>query len=235
MSPSRLVLAVVPLAAVLLSGCSGAVTAGGGSGPGVAVRVADDQVRLTEVDLAADGVCRGIMPQLEERGQAVPLGDVRRYAVRTLATRLQVEQWAADRDVTAGATYETRRAQLEGQAASMPADVRDEYVRVESTQAFTQDLLVQVGRTALQAQGTAAPTDEAAFEAGALDFQEWATGRSDEVEIDPRFGLSLDEGTFVVAETGSSVAVSDAARQGVAEQVDPAYAASLPESQRCGG
>lgn len=235
MSPSRPVLAVVPLAlAALLSGCSGAVTAGSGTGAGVAVRVGDDSVRLVEVDRATDGVCRAITPEITQNGQAYALGDLRRYVVRALASRLQLEQWADERGVTAGATYGNRRAELETVAETLPAEVRDDYVRAESAQAFTQDLLVQVGTATLQAQGTPAPTPEAAFEAGAVDFQQWAAEQPD-AEIDPRFGLAMREGSFVLEETGSSVAVSDAATQGSAEQLDPTYVASLPENQRCGG
>lgn len=225
----------VPLAAAaLLAGCSDAVTPGSGTGPGVALRVGDESVRVESVDRAADGVCLSVAAGLEQEGQALPLARVRRYVVQTMTSRLQLEQWAQDRGVEAGATYGTRRAELESLAESMPADVRDEFVQVESTQAYAQDLLVQVGRTALQAAGTAEPADEAAFQAGAQDFQAWAAERPGDVELDPRFGLVFSDGSFVVGETGTSVAVSDAAVRGTVEEADPAYTAQLPESQRCG-
>lgn len=242
MSPSRRAragaLSTVPLTlVVLLSGCAGTGGTESATGAGTAVRVGDESVRLVDVDRASDGICRATSADLAERNEAYPLGVVRRYAVRTLAIRLQVEQWAEARGVEPGAEYESGREQVEAQAASidLPEELRDPYVQVESSQALIQDVAVQVGSAVLTEKGVAMPGPEEAFEAGAMDFDAWAAEQSKNVRIDPRFGLVLRDGLFVVEETGSSVAVSEAAVQGLSDQVSAEYAANLPESQRCGG
>ena len=54
------------------------------------------------------------------------------------------------------------------------------------------------------------------------------------VDIDPRYGLRNVDGALTPVDTNLSVAVSDAAKAGLNEEPDAAYARTLPITHRCG-
>jgi peptidyl-prolyl cis-trans isomerase SurA len=213
------------LAALALTGCAG-------NGAGVAAEVGDETISITRVDEAARNLCAAFSDQLASEGNTVPMGYVRASALSLLATRAQAEQIADEYGVTAGSTYKNDVGQRKIAARSMDEDARDDYVLLTSTEAFVTDVMGQVGAAVLAERGVDDPTVEQRMQAGQDLFATWPDANG--VTIDPRYGLDNVDGRFVNADSHLSVAVSDAAKEGVADQPDPAKARALPSTQRCG-
>jgi hypothetical protein len=210
---------------LLLSGC-------GGARPGVAVEVGDQEISTGRVDEAADHMCTALGDQFEAEGTTVPMGFVRQGVVQLMTLRAQAEQIAEEYDVEPGSTYGSAVAQQERTAAAMPEEVRDDYVELTSANALAQDVLEQVGRIKLEEQGVAEPTLEQVSQAGVDVFNVWPDANG--VEIDPRYGLENIDGVLTPVDTNVSVAVSDAAKSGLNNEPDLAYAKTLPLTHRCG-
>lgn len=226
MSTSRLLPAVaVGLSALLLSGCAGSAT------PGVAVTVGEETISTSRINEATSNLCVALGDRFE--GQSVPLSVIRQGVVQLLALGSQAEQIADDYGLRPGATYRSGVAEQTRLAAEMPAEVRDDFVEVLSTQALASDIRDQVGRIELADQGFAEPTDEDVLAAGTDVFATWPDRVG--IEVDPKYGVALVDGQLAPVDTNLSFAVSDLAKAGIATEPDPAYAAELPSSQRCGG
>ena len=109
----------------------------------------------------------------------------------------------------------------------MPEEVREDYIEVMSTQALATDILDQVGRAKLAAEGFAEPTVEQVTQAGADVFAVWPDANG--IEVDPKYGIELADGQLAPTDTNLSFAVSDGAKAGLAAEPDAAYVDSLPE------
>lgn len=214
--------AVLVAAGLVLSGC-------GGARPGVAVEVGDQEIATSRVDDAAANFCAALGDQVEN---AVPMSFVRQGVVQLLTLRAQTEQIAEEYGVEPGSTYGNDRAQRERNAASMPEDVRADYVELTSTNALAQDVLEQVGRIVLEERGVADPTVDQVTQAGIDVFNTWPDANG--IEIDPRYGLESLDGALSPVDTNLSVAVSEEARAGLAAEPDASYAQTLPVTHRCG-
>jgi hypothetical protein len=212
-------------AGLVLTGC-------GSAAPGVAVKVGDEEISTGRVDSAAANMCTALSDQFEAEGTTVPMGFVRQGVVQLLTLRSQAEQIAEQYDVEPGATYQRDVAQRERTAASMPEDVRDDYVELTSANALAQDVLEQVGRIKLERDGVSDPTVDQVSQAGVDVFNVWPDANG--IDIDPRYGLRNIDGVLSPVDTNLSVAVSESAKSGLAEEPDAAYARTLPLTHRCG-
>ena len=223
--PAPLIGAV--LSALLFSGCAGSAS------PGVAARVGDNTISASRISAATDHLCTALSPQFTSEGQVVPIGAISQFVVRVLALGSQAEQIAEEHEITPSAAYERDVAERTRAAAAMPEEVREDYIEVMSTQAYASDILDQVGRAKLVAEGFAEPTLEQVTQAGNDVFTVWPDANG--IEVDPKYGVELTDGRLVPTDTNLSFAVSDEAKAGLATEPDAAYVNSLPSSQRCGG
>jgi hypothetical protein len=217
----------VGLSAVLLSSCAGSAS------PGVAAKVGDETISASRVNEATGHMCTALSDQFEGAGQVVPLGLIRQGVVQLLALGSEAEQIAEDYGVTPSANYERDVAERIRAASVMPDEVRADYIEVMSTQALANDVLEQVGRAKLEAEGFDEPTIDQITQAGADVFKVWPDANG--IEVDPKYGIRLTDGQLVPTDTNLSFAVSDEAEAGLAAEPDAAYVNSLPSSQRCGG
>jgi hypothetical protein len=207
--------------AVLLSGC-GAVP---DLNPGVAVRVGDETVSTGAVSDLADDYCDAVAPQLE--GQPVPRHYLNGQVAGSLGMRNAADQLMAERDVTIDALYDQAVEQAELDP-DLTESERAAIVEVQGSEVYVAAAEVAVGRAAL---GGAA-SDEEAQAAGQEEFLAWI--EEHDILVDPRYGIAVEEGQVVLADTSLSVGVSGTAEQASAETPDSTYTAALPATQRCG-
>lgn len=228
MSYPRLLPALaVGLSALLLSGCAGSAS------PGVAAKVGDETISVSRVDEASGHLCTALSDQFEGAGQVVPLGVIRQGVVQLLALASEAEQIAEEYGVTPSSTYERDVAERTSAASVMPEEVRADYIEVMSTQALASDILDQVGRAKLAAEGFTEPTVEQITQAGTDVFTVWPDANG--IEVDPKYGVKLSDGQLVPTDTNVSFAYSDQAKAGLEAEPEAAYVNSLPSNQRCGG
>jgi len=208
-------------ATVLLTGC-GSVP---GFNPGVGVRVDDATFSMDEVADLSSAYCEAVETQLQE-GQMVANSMISQQVAGSLALRSAAEQFAAAAGVAPDAAYAQSEQQLEASIADLTPAQQEAVRRVNLAEPYAQAVQLAVGK---QAGSTDA---QAALAAGQDEFTTWL-GEQD-VRIDPRFAVSIDEGTLAPATTELSYSVSDTATRAAATEPDPTYAAELPQSQRCG-
>ena len=223
MSKTRLMTAVtIGAAGLLLTGC-------GSASPGVAARIGDEELSMRYVDSVAAHYCTARGKDLEA---AAPMGYVRSYVLRYLTLRSQALQLADDYGVEPSSTYRNAVAQQLGTAGTLPEEVRQDYLDVESATALVQDVINQVGEIVLADQGVADPTTDEVTQAGLDVFNQWPDANG--VEFDPRYGMANVDGVISPVDTNTSVAVGEIAKSGLADPPDPAFAESLPATHRCG-
>lgn len=215
--------------ALTLVGC-------GTGSPGVAATVGEETITVAEVDRTAESLCAAYESDLlGQQGGPVPLSDIRFGALQLLTAGAQARQVAADYDIEAGGEDYTRELtdlERSGRAAGLDDQQVEDYATTLGVNALALSVIDRIGRIELSGQGQDDPTVEEATQVGQEAFNGWLS--DNEVEFNPRYGLSAEGGSLTVADSALSVAVSDLATQGSAEQADPAYAESLPDSQRCG-
>jgi hypothetical protein len=214
--------ATLAVAGLLLSAC-------GSAAPGVAARIGDEELTVREVDSVAAHYCTA---RSRDLGAAVPMGYVRRYVIRYLTLRSQALQIADEYGVEPGSTYRNDVAQRLGTAGTMPEEVRQDYIDIESATALAQDVIGQVGEIVLDRQGVSNPTTEQVTQAGVDVFNTWPDAHG--VEFDPRYGVENVDSVLTPIDTNTSVAVSDTAKSGLSADPDPAFAETLPTTHRCG-
>jgi hypothetical protein len=214
--------ATMGVAGLLLTGC-------GSAAPGIAAKVGDRTISNRTIDTATEHYCTSVSDQLES---PVPMSFVRQYVVQLLTLRAQVDQVADEYGVTAGSTYRNDVAQRQGTAATLPEDVRQDYITLTSTQAYAQDVVDQVGAKVLEDRGVADPTSDQITEAGIDVLNQWPDANG--IEIDPRYGLESVDGVLKPVDTNTSVAVGETAKAGLATEPDTALAKTLPLNHRCG-
>jgi predicted extracellular nuclease len=221
-----------PILAVVALAAAGLLSACGGAQPGVAARVGDQTITVSQVNRITDSYCNAYERQLEGEGTVVPMSVISSNVVQTLAMTAAAEQLAEEFAVTPSPTYAAALANLEQTVASLEKDAADARVELERSVDYVTDVLTQVGRAQLEADGITEPSTDDSLAKGQDALNTWLA--TNEPEIDPQYGLALVELQPEVRDTSTSFAVSDLAKQGASGQVDPAYARSLPESQRCG-
>lgn len=230
MSKTRLKTAVRTVGAMALAGL--VLTGCGSASPGVAVEVGDETISTKSVDEASAHVCTALGEDFESSGRVVPMGFIRQGVVQLMTLESTAMQIAEEYGVEPGAAYQRELAQLERTAAGLPEEVREDYVEVMSANALANDVLEQVGRASLTAEGFTDPTVEQVTQAGTDIFTSWPDTHG--VEVDPRYGLEMVDGALTPVDTNLSVAVGETATSGLATEPDPTYAGTLPETHRCG-
>ena len=218
-------LAVLGAAVALLTGCAGA-------SPGVAVQVGEESITVNEVDEVTANYCEAIEDQLTGNGQVVPLSFLRGGIAARLANRSIGEQLAAEHDVEAGRTYDQQVAELKQSTASFDEEVRDAVLLVDTEQAYTQAIQAAVGRQLLDEEGAEDVKYSDTVARGQAAYEDWVA--EEDVTFDPKFGVDLVDGEAQPVDTSLSYPVGDAAVAGSKQTPDPAYAETLPDSQRCG-
>jgi hypothetical protein len=216
----------VALSGLVLTGCAGSAQ------PGVAVQVGDETISTRTVDRASANVCTALGDEFRANGTVVPMGFIRQGVVQLMTLSETAYQIAEEYGVEPGAAYARDVAQRERTAEAFPEEVREDYVEVMSANALATDILEQVGRAELEAQGFADPTVEQVTQAGTDIFSSWPDRNG--VVVDPRYGVEMVDGTLTPVDTNLSVAVGEAAQAGLETEPDATYANTLPETHRCG-
>jgi hypothetical protein len=227
----RVAVAAVPCLLVL-SGCG---VAGTEFNPGVAAYVGDETVSTGEVDELTTSYCGAVETQVREGGQRFPLAVFKSGIAAQLALRSAAEQIADEFGVTPSSEYRTQLAQIDQQAedSGYTGEERDAYVQVQATQPLAFDLLTQVGRIQLEAEGQADPTVDFQQARGLDELAAWSEREG--IEFNPRYGLEIVDGAPQPADTDVSLAVSELAKGGQSQDEPPAeYVASLPAAAVCG-
>lgn len=213
---------VVALAALTLSGCAALK-------PGVAAQVGEESITMDEVDQVATDFCEAVAPQLESQAETVPNSYFRGGIAGTLALRTVADEVAADFGVAADSDdYTTQIAEIRRGVASLPEDIRESVLRVESAPLYVQEIQAEVGEVVLGGDGDR----EAFVAAGQDEFATWIAENG--VEFDPSLDTVMQDGTIADADQSISFAVSEAARGGQEQQPNSMLARQLPTTQRCG-
>jgi hypothetical protein len=224
----HVVAGVVAAAALTLSGCAGA-------NPGVAVKVGDQTLSTSEVDQVTVNYCDGLEAQLKAGGAVFPLSYVRAYVVRNLTVRAAAEQLAHHYSVTLPPSYDQAVRDLRGQLAGVREDRIDDVLEVESVGAYVQAVETEVGGVLLAQAGEYGADDEAKQARGEDALQQWMSEHP--ADINPRYGIAVSDTSLQApkfVDTGTSYAITPNAVNGDKTDPDQAFAATLPESQRCG-
>lgn len=215
-------LAGLAAAALLLTGCSSVPA----FNPGVAARVADTTITSNDVDETAASYCSAVETQLQE-GQAVPNSVVSAQVAGALTLQEAGEQFAADRGVEPDPSYQDAEDALEQSISELTPEQQDAVRRVNLARPYVAAVELAVG---IEEVGDEDP--EAAAAAGHEAFAAWLDEQ--DVRIDPRYPVAIEDGAIARSDTSISFAVSDVAKAGQAAEPDQAAAAALPDSQRCG-
>ena len=218
---SRRVAPALAASAVLLSAC-------GQVAPGVAAEVGDDTITDQQVDDVAQVLCA---LNADPSGAAAPTAS---KTVRAQALQLLVANELAE-DVVDPDSVDRRQlrealAQSAETREAVPSTLRPVFDDVVRDYVTAQLGLTELGRQALRRQGGSA--GEVDDQAALAEGERLRTQHAAEVDIavDPRFGTVTD-GVLTPATGSLSVAVSETARSGAAENPD---AGALPATQTCG-
>ena len=246
MSPRQPLARRVPTRPVLLA--AGAVLAAAVSGcgvtdtefrPGLAAKVDDRTVRLSEVEHTADSLCRVLQSDTRFAGQEVARSQLGNAAARGLAVTALADELVEDHDLELPDDVDHGREQVElayGIAAeedvegAMPAFIGDNYL---------YDVLLALGDD----DSSTLEDDEKSLAAGVEVAARWQ--EEHDIEVNPAFeqvrldpeALTGPDGVTQLPVTTSrddlSVADSEFAQE--AQAGEAAWAATLPASQRCTG
>ncbi len=210
---------------LLLTGCSGLT-------PGTAAVVEGTRITSADVDELAEAQC-GAIEQAGESGQAqaVPLASIKQQSLQLLLDIELDEAFAADEGVTPPkALVDYIDEQLQTQVQGLSGRSGDVLGETLQRYAASRAAVVQAGAEASDQQ--ASPENIEQLIGAGLELRDrWARGAS--VDTDPRYSPD-GEGTPGGGSGSVSEAASTFAKAGAAEQADPAYVASLPDSQKCG-
>jgi peptidyl-prolyl cis-trans isomerase SurA len=214
-------IALASASLLLLTGC-GSVDLH----PGVAAQVGDDTISMSQVDDVTRSYCSAAESQLQA-GQVLAQRYLRGQVAGALALRAAVDQFADEQDVTPTEDYQKAvdQAKASPTLAGLPADQAQALIDVQGIPIYVQAVEKAVG----EKQGAA---DDAATKAGQEAFLGWLDDQ--DIELDPRLGVSIEKGTTTGADTSLSYALGETATKADADDPDTTYAATLPDSQRCG-
>lgn len=212
-------LAVV--AAVTLSGCSSVPALNGG----VAARVADETVTMQEVADTSAEYCAAIETRLAD-GQVLPGSAVSSEVAGALALRAAADQFAAEQGIAADPAFQQAQEALDTDIAELPESQQEAVREVFLAPDYVTAIQIAAGK-----QLDAAADAEAAQAAGQEAFAAWIEDH--DVRIDPRFGITIEDGVRGRAATEVSYPVSETATSSLSGE-DTSFAAGLPSAQRCG-
>jgi peptidyl-prolyl cis-trans isomerase SurA len=220
---------VAVVAALTLSGC-------GNAGPGVAAKVGDETVTVSDVDRLTEGYCKALEEQITAQGQVVPMRLVRTFVAGSLTLQAAAEQLADENDITQPEGYPDQVKQVEAQAETLPAAHRDDFVEIGKARVFVTALERQIGAQLLLNEGNPSANDDQKVNRGREELVVWLGEHG--VDINPRYGFAIKDGDIVDVTNDTSYPLSaDAVAAGkfnASTGPDQTYSASLPDSQRCG-
>jgi hypothetical protein len=224
----RRVLPVLPV--VLLAGCG---VAGTQFHPGVAAQVDDTTITTRHVDQLSHDSCRGL-EELNKGGSSqpnspTPLSTLTHQVTQALVDKAVAQRLADSYDVKTTSDYTSNLNQTRQQLTSLSEGDRDAIMEVIGAQAYTQDVLVQVGEIELKKQGKDDATAQDQFAEGQKVAAEWADHH--DVDINPKY--SLEYGTDGPVDTSLSYAVGANAKDGAGAQPSAGYVGSLPSDFVC--
>lgn len=211
----------------LLSGCG---VAGTGFSPGIAAEVGDREISIDRVHELAASYCDAITPQLE--GQVLPNRYLTSGVAGQLALAEAAQQLGEEHGVEPSEQYDSQVSQLRTAVAGLTRDQQAAVVEVDSAGSLVSDVVIGVGEVLAEEEGLSDPSREQVAQLGNQALAEWI--EENDVDLNPRYGIELRNGQPVEADTSTSVAVGDTATAAMADSPDQEYAASLPDSQRCG-
>ncbi|GEP37768.1 hypothetical protein NPS01_14310 [Nocardioides psychrotolerans] len=218
--------------AALALGLTGCGVAGTGFRPGIAAEVGDRTVSTDEVDTLVSTYCSAIDDILAEQSQVVPLSVFRSGIAGQLALVSAAEQLADDYGVEPADDYQRAVTEIEKQIGDFSESEQEAVVQVEGAATYVAAVQLSVGEQILLDEGVTEPGPTEAGERGLAAFTTWLDDNG--AELNPEYGISVDGAAINTDDQSVSLAVGETALQGMAEEPDPAYAASLPDSQRCG-
>jgi len=217
------------LTALTLSGC-------GEAGPGVAAKVGDETVTVSDVDRLTDGYCKALEPQITAQGQVVPMRLVRTFVAGSLTLQAAAEQLADANGITQPDGYADQLKQVETQAEGLPAAHRDDFVEVGTARVFVTALERQIGARLLLNEGNPSANDDQKVNRGREELVVWLGDHG--VVINPRYGFAIKDGNIVDVANDTSYPLSAnavaAGKFNASTGPDQTYSGSLPASQRCG-
>jgi peptidyl-prolyl cis-trans isomerase SurA len=217
------------LPVVLLVGCG---VAGTQFHPGVAAEVGDQTITTRHVEQVVDRACKGLEKLNEDAPEAntpTPLGTLTHQVTSALVEKLVAEQLADDYDVTTTSAYKDNLTETEQQLASLSDDQREAVQEVVAAQAYTQDVLVQIGAIELADQGQDDSAAQDQYNEGRTVMDAWIADH--DVVINPKYGL--EPGTDGPVDTALSVAVGQQAKDGLSADPGTDYTSSLPDNLVC--
>jgi hypothetical protein len=213
---------VAVLAVLALTGC-------GALRPGTAVEVGDETITTSRLDEVTSDFCRAIEPQLEGEAESIQNSFLRSYVAGTMALRSVADQVAAEFGVEAdGDEYLQQLADLRQGVESVPEDIRESVIDVESAAPYVEAIQAAVGEEVLDGAGE----DAELVVAGREEFDAWISENG--VEFDPSLNTEIKDGAFSIRDAAVSFAVSERAKSGMAEQPNAVAARELTDAQRCG-
>lgn len=237
----RLTVIPVVLAGLALSACGVAQEQ---IRPGTAADVDGAGIDSSSVDETVDGACDYLDGQ--EGGGAIPRASLRRLVVQTLVREEAARQLVDELGADIASTYGEALGSIDLDYADAPDDQAEAMRTGDRSNTYVAFAADAIGNTLLREETGSEPGDPQAIrDRGNLAIQEWLA--SNDVDLNPSFGLRLEEGTFV-ADDGLSVPGSTDAvfAQGVSdidlggedqEAVNQAIiesVAQLPPEQVCG-
>lgn len=228
MTRTRSLVGLALASTVLLTGCS---ATGGPSGwnPGVAVRVDDETISLSDVQDTTTAYCSAVETQLEE-GSAIANAVVGTQVAGSLALRSAAEQWAASVGVEPGDDFDVAAESLDRALAGLSEEQQQAVRDVNLAQPYLDSVELVYGQ---QEVGDSDDQADAARAAGKEAFSAWLDDQ--DVRVDPRYSVALEDGAIARVETQVSLPVSDVAKKVSSGEPDAEYANGLAASQRCGG
>ncbi len=214
---------------LLLTGCG---VAGTEFHPGIAAQVGDQTISTRHVDQVTHDACTGLEKLNKDSSQPnspTPLGTLTHQVTRALVERLVAEQLADDYDVTTTRDYKDNLTQTEQQLSSLSGASKDAVQEVVEAQAYTQNVLVQIGEIELKKQGKDESADQDKYDEGLKVMDAWVDDH--DIDINPKYALAL--GSDEPVDTTLSVAVGQHAKDGLSADPGAAYIGSLPGDLVC--
>jgi len=225
-------LAVATTAAALTVVLTGCGVTGTSFQPGVAAQVDDHTVTTDRVDELVDGYCDALEGQLAADGTVIPLGYLRGRVAGQLALVLAAEQLADEYGVEPTSDYERAVSGIEAQTTMLTDEQREAVVELEASSTYIAAVQAALGMQLLSDEGVTEPTTDEAGQRGQEAYNEWLDAH--EVTFNPEYGVTVEDGALVSADTQLSFPVGEVAKAGEADEPDQDYSKALPESQRCG-
>lgn len=223
--------AAVPLVlalAVSLGAC-------GQARPGVAATVGEDSFTVREVNTLTSEFCDAVRTRVQEEQQVFPMEAVRSTVLTSLTMRSLAEQVAEQYGVqVGGADLAAAETQLRSQAREVPESLQETFTQVFGAPVYVQVAVQQVGEQLMAREGTDPGQDprQTAQQRGREAMLAWA--QQHDVRIDPRYGLAMTENGVDLANTQTSLPVSQFADDTRPGRAGPAAAGALPDAQKCG-